>query len=563
MTQPDVTLRSALPSTLRSYLSKPRNLVFIAAVAVVIASHAVVFFSTMLISPLGFDEAFILQAPLNLVQGNGYSTEDWDWRNAGENLQFDAIVSTGPLVLMPVALSFLLFGVSIASARIVMLPFTLILAGSLFVLGRRIGGRWVGLVSALAVLTLNTRADWPTTVIFGPSDVLGEYATAAMIALALVLLPRHRMAAGLVLGLATLAKFIAFMAVPAFMLALLLVPAVASSGWRTRVRELVGFVAAVIVPSIVWELVKFLSLGPVAYGESLLGYARFVFRSGSGVDGSGRVFFAERLSRMFAAWHVPTVVAIALGAALIVLAIVGIRYYFPARFSDSWKTSSGPVSGVWARFLVAARLIPVEIWAAAATLGAFTVWWSFIASSTFIRHTMPVMLVAVPILVALALRGSIGLWRGDSAAGRAHPLTRAVAAVGIASILGVVLLQFALTVKQSFGTQEWTRAQQQETAAFIRDLGVDEVQGFGWWASPEVRFLSGVPSVPLGTGTGPLVISPILRELDPANYDVALGYCEETLYENEGFVVCTVSPDVAPIYLLLDPRRIEEPEVAK
>ena len=104
-----------------------------------------------------------------------------------------------------------------------------------------------------------------------------------------------------------------------------------------------------------------------------------------------------------------------------------------------------------------------------------------------------------------------------------------------------------MTLESSFRAEEWTRAQQLQAAGFIRDLGVDHTQGAGWWASPELRFLSQVPSTPIGTGTGPLVIEPILRTLDERSYDVLKSLCVEVLYDHDGFVVCQMDPDQGPV----------------
>jgi hypothetical protein len=62
-----------------------------------------------------------------------------------------------------------------------------------------------------------------------------------------------------------------------------------------------------------------------------------------------------------------------------------------------------------------------------------------------------------------------------------------------------------------------------------------------------VRFLSHVPSTPVGTGDGPLVLEPILRELDPATYQLGLDLCVGVLYDADGFVVCTIDPATEPL----------------
>lgn len=497
----------------------------------VLAVHLYLFFITMSLSPIGFDEGFNLQAPLNLVQGHGYTTEDW--LNGGPRIPFDAVVSTGPIVELPVALSFLVFGVSISAARIVMLPYLLLLITSLFILGRRIAGRWAGLLAAAAVLALNTRADFPFTVIYGSSDALGEFAAAALIAFALVLFPRHRLSAGLVLGFAALAKFIAFMAVPAFMVALLLVPLAVLPGERPRrVRELVRFGVLAVVPSVAWELVKLVSLGPTGYWQSLLGYMRFVFRSGSGADGSARAPFYERAIRLFSAWQMPTELAIVLALFLFAAAGYGLYRY--------WAGGQRTAPTRFGRLLGRAKHVPLGVWGALGTLAIFFVWWSFIASSTFVRHTMPVLLVTVPVVYALAMRGAVAIQSG----------TRWLRVVGVAFLaitIGVLTLQTTRGVIDAPDNPDWTRGQQQEAAAFIRSLDVEQVQGINWWEAPALRFLSNVPSTPVGTGTGPLVLEPIMLALDPRLYQIGLDMCVDTLYSRDDFVVCTIDPDTKPL----------------
>jgi 4-amino-4-deoxy-L-arabinose transferase-like glycosyltransferase len=520
----------------RDYLSRPANAVFLALVALLVALHGFVFFATLIIAPIGFDEGFNLQAPLNLIQGNGYSTEDW--LLGGPNLSFDAIVSTGPIVELPAALSMLLFGTSIQAARIVMLPFYVLLLVCLYILGRRIGGRWAGLGAIATVLALNTRVDWPVTVIYGPADALGEYAAAALIALALVLVPRHRYWAGLAIGFAALAKFIAFMAAPAFMVAFLIVPLLVGGTLprvRTRIKQLVLFGIVVALPSVGWELVKLISLGFGPYLDTLVGYLRFVFRSGSGVDGSGRALVIDRASRLFAAWHLPSTFILVCTILLLAFALVGV-WQWMAR-----PEGLAPEPTRARRVIAALRRIPVEVWAAAGTLGVFALWWTFIATSIFIRHTMPVLLATVPLIIALAIRGVVAL--------RAQPVPwlRVAAVVGVVLALPVAVWQIALTVESSTRAEEWTASEQQDVADFVRGLGVTEVQGIGWWASPDVRFLSHVPSTPIGTGTGPLILEPITRELDPQVFEMGLSFCADILYEKNGFIVCDVKPGIQPL----------------
>jgi len=511
------------------------NRIAIAAVALLAMAHLAIWFVSFFTSPIGFDEAFILQAPLNLVQGRGYSTEDWV--AGGPNIPFDATVSTGPIVGMPVALSFLIFGVSIEAARIVTLPFFLLLLACLVVLGRRYAGWW-GAAAALGILiVLDARADFPYSVLYGPSDALGEYPTAALLALALVLLPRRRMLAGLLVGFAVLGKFMSMIAVPAFLLALLLIPITRGRPWGRRVGELLGFLGFAALPNVVWELVKLVSLGWTDYLVSLRAYAVFVFHSGSGADATNKGDYLERGSQLFAAWQFPTPLALVLGVALIALGLVGV-----------WRRAvdQGFVPVARDRFVRRAadflRSAGPDVLALALALGAVAVWWTFISSSVYIRHTMPIMIATVPVVAALAVAALRWLvtrgraWRATASAA-VVVATAATAYGGVASIVA------------STQSPLWSRADQQATADFVQELGVEEVQGMGWWEAPDIRLLSGIPSRPVGTGSGsgPLILEPVMRVHNPYGYQYGSGLCRDILFERNGFVVCEIDSDQAPL----------------
>lgn len=477
----------------------------IAVVVVLVAAHLSAYFLSLFVSPLGFDESFILQAPLNLVQGLGYSTEDW--LHGGANIAFDATVTTGPVIGLPAALSFAVFGPSIVAARIITLPFFLLLLVCLVLLGRRYAGWWGAAAALGALLMLDGRVDFPRSVLYGMSDALGEVAAASLVALTLVLLPKHRMIAGLAVGFAVLAKFIAALAIPVVMVALVLLSPVRRRPWGGRIGEAAAFLGFAAIPSIVWELVKLVSLGPAQYLAALRSTAVFVYHSGSGADGTNSADYLTRVGLLFEAWRLPLALAIVLGILMLALAI----------------------GGLWG------KRPSVDIGAIGMLLGAFLVWWIFISSSEFVRHGMPLLMAIVPCLAALAVAGLANLAvRG--ALGRAGAVAAGVVAAGVTAYGGVV------AIAQSTESPIWTREDQEATAAYIASMGVDHVQGLGWFAAPSIRFLSGVTSVPIGNGTGPLVIEPILRELSPETYSAALDLCTDVRFERNGFVVCDVAP---------------------
>ena len=507
----------------------------IVVLALAVLAHLAVYWITLVSSPLGFDEAYVLQAPLNLVDGNGFSTEDWI--EGGPRIAFDAVVSTGPVLGLPTALSFAVLGASIESARIVTFGFFLLLLAALTVLGRRVAGWWGAAAALLTLLVFDTRADFPRTVIYGPSDAIGEYSAAALIAAGFALLPRWRSWAGLLLGLTVMTKTISGIALLAALIVVVILPPMTG---RHR-RSVALFSAAAAAPFATWEAIRFVSLGPGGYWESLKQFLSFVYSSGSGGDGSVRNWdFYGRATALLEPWQVgiPMLVGIVafVAIALAAVGVVAIVRDAPSRPDPAALASST----CWMRVQQFAARLGADLAAVVVALGGTLVWWILVSTSPYTRHTFPLLFVLVPVVVALAVRGGAALARR----GRA---VRA-AMVGIAAAAMVLAVSGAVTVLVvAPNAPGWSRDDQLAVAAEVRALGVNDVQGLGWWAAPSIRFLSGVPSTPIGTGTGPLVLEPITRELDPATYQLGLDLCVDVLLDRDGYVVCTVPEDTGTI----------------
>lgn len=503
--------------------------------ALALLAHLAVYWITLVSSPLGFDEAYVLQAPLNLVEGNGFSTEDWI--EGGPRIAFDAVVSTGPVLGLPTAVSFALFGVSIESARIVTFGFFLLLLAALTVLGRRVAGWWGAAAALVTLLVFDTRADFPRTVIFGPSDAIGEYSAAALIAAGFALLPRWRSWAGLLLGLAVMTKTISGIALLAALIVVVILPPISGS----HRRSVLVFSAAAAAPFVTWEVIRFVSLGPGGYWESFKQFLGFVYSSGSGGDGSVRNWdFYGRATALLEPWQVgiPMLVGV---VAVVAFALATIGVVTIVRSAPTGLDRPAPVTGTrWMRLQQFAGRLGADLAAVIVALGGMLAWWIVVSTSPYSRHTFPLLFVLVPVVIALAVRGGTALARR----GR---LIR-VAMIGLAGAAMVLAVSGAVTVVVAAPNPPgWSRDDQLAVADEVRALGVDDVQGLGWWAAPSIRFLSGVPSTPIGTGTGPLVLEPITRELDPTTYQLGLDLCVDVLVERNGYVVCTVPDDAATI----------------
>ena len=110
---------------------------------------------------VGFDEAFNLQMPANLARHGEYATT----YQGGQ--PFDPVITTGPTVLLPIALSFDVFGVGIVQARWIVFLFWLTFVVLLSAMAYRLGG-WLSML-----LVLIWSAFLPFSLDFG-LKVMGE-----------------------------------------------------------------------------------------------------------------------------------------------------------------------------------------------------------------------------------------------------------------------------------------------------------------------------------------------------------------------------------------------------
>ena len=508
------------------YLAITANRWFVVAVAAVVLLHLAVALIGIYVAPLGFDEAYVAQSPWNLVAGHGYSTLNC----CGEGISysvFDSLTSTGPVVLLPIAASFALFGVGIVQLRWTMVIFYALLVAVSFVLGKRIGNRWIGLAAAVSVLALNLRIDFPRTVTWSMTDGLGELPAAAFLLLAFVLLPRNKYWAALAVGAAALCKLIVLVAVPALVIAvLLLTPVVGHSGraWFARIKAVVVCGIIVAAPSVLWEIVKLISLGWEAYPTALKGYLSFIINSGSGISHQGDAGdIPTRIAWVGDGWFIPWPLALAVLVIGLVLAVVAIRQAKRSDDTTHW---------------IETRTIAI---AAGGTILMFLIWWIVISTSFFLRHLFPGLFLIPPVLTAFAGAGLVHLLRSTSSR-RAVKTTAWVVLVGWIGIAG---WQMGNHLVQSVGSPAYSRADQVEVANLIAERFPDGVQHVAYFMNPEIQLLNQVPSYNYNfpVGTGPLVLSPQMEDILPSVYEHARSLCIDVVYEKNGFVVCTVDMD--------------------
>lgn len=504
---------------LRPWLQRTRSdLVFFALSVVVGAALLFSFLADVYVAPLGFDEAYVLQAPVNLLTGSGYATTNW--AEGGNVVPFDPLLSTGPAVLLPAAASMALFGISIEAARWATLPFLLLLIASAAVVGRRVSGRWGALAALAGLLAINSASDYPATVVFGFADAIGEFPSSALILLAIVLVSRSRFWSGVALGVAITTKLLALLALPALLLAaLLLVPfAKHGSWWSGGARRVVALLGGATIPIVLWELVKLVTLGWDGYLRLTISYFDVVLSNGSGADGGGGRL-RERIGVLIDGFFGSPWLVVAAGTVVVGLVIVWIVGSF--RPSRSWQ------------FLTADRDRLTALVGALGTLAVFAAWWMLISDRTWFRHVLPGIVVGVPALTAAAVLGVRMLMDSGE---RFRSLKRALAVTGGAvAVIAVAVANVAMGVVSPFS---WSRAEQLADAAALRKAGVEQVQHFLGWQNPELLFLDQeIETAPYKEGRGPILLSPMMKN-DAYGYEVFQGQCVSVIYQREDTLLC-------------------------
>ncbi|WP_091230728.1 glycosyltransferase family 87 protein [Microbacterium sp. 3J1] len=486
-----------------------RTTLFWAAFAIIAAANIAVALQSLLVLHFWEDEAFNLTVPLNLLDGLGYTS---DGALSGSTLTpFDPRISTGPSVLLPAAA---LIGIGldpVIGARLVPLMYWILLLVGLWVLGRRIAGRWAALLAIAVPLAFDTSA--LPSPIQGPADLLGEIPAAALLVWALVVLPRRAWLAGLLVGLAVQAKLIALLALPAFAVALW---ALTPGSGRARITAALrrSWLPLVLAgtPTLVVEVAALITLGPSGFIEHLRDIARFV-RSGGQNEAPTTVF--DKLSWFIDSWHVPVwavLIAALVGAALIVTALV--------RHRDTMDRD---------------RL--ALLLAASVGLVAFLGWWATAAHTPlWVRHPSPGVFAFLPVLAAFTVWAAQVLWsERDTDAPRA---TRALPGVAVAASLAVALVAGATAagVVQHgvIGVSPPTVATlpaQRESVAELAEQWADDADPEWLAAEP---WGSAVPMiVMLGAHVG-LFDAEAMRDVTRLGFACA----EEPLAQSGPFIIC-------------------------
>jgi len=353
---------------------------FLTAALVVAAAHVSYIIASVALSPVGFDTAYNLTVSRNVAGGLGYTSDGYLLDH--HVTEFDYRISTGPTVLIPLALGFVGHADGLTWARLAMAGWYTMMIVGFAALGRQTGGRWLALLLALVPLSFDVYGSPGVAELRGASDVLGEVPATGLILVALILTRQSRVVGGLfvgiAVGLAVLTKTIAALGVPALAIGLLL--AHRESG-APRGRRLSLFFLGVLAPTILWQVFILVSLGLDAYRHNLASQVGFLVTGGSGLDGQRS---GTNVREFFESWHAPSPVVVVVtiaGLATVVLAVITARRarQLPGRAFVGALTALVVVALLWVG------------------------WWMFLSTQPYSRSLYPGAILLMAALVT-------GLW---------------------------------------------------------------------------------------------------------------------------------------------------------
>jgi hypothetical protein len=254
---------------------KPYLVITLALLAVLVCFQLYKAFHT----PLYFDDAYFGNMAKNLAFGRGYSAVYFR-----QLFPFHWNASSGPVVILPAALMIALFGNTYWVTQLTGVLIILTLLVTTFIYLRRIAPvtYWQGAALFLfsALLLSNQYMGTPQRMLIW-HVLQGEVPSALLVILTALVIARHRdnasviFAAGLIGGLATLCKLLALIGSGTIGLYLAITYLTEKGEARIPPRRAVWHLclygAGILLPNLLFELVKLASLGMHEYWITLRG----------------------------------------------------------------------------------------------------------------------------------------------------------------------------------------------------------------------------------------------------------------------------------------------------
>jgi uncharacterized membrane protein YqjE len=472
-----------------------------------------------LYTAIDYDEAYNLQVVDNLSLGKGYSSYGALTDNGIH--RFDPFVTTGPIVMLPMALVSWLTGGSLFAIHCSMFLFTLAYFAGIYRLAE--GGRGRHLPAAAAVATA-------LLVAFPPNAVLGEVAAAAAIAWSAWAVSKNKpLWAGLAAGAAVQIKLtyglVGATILVAWALALMTVKP------THYFKQLFIAALAAITPTVLFEIYRIISLGDFSsYRHSITEF--YWFLQAQKLD-----FWLDpkligiKLTSLYAKFEAFGWKAWGICAAVLWVASV-IRSVHPLAYTRQDCRVGTTASQ--------AKAYPFwEVALAGATIGSVLMLLGWITQSeqSSARQGLPFLLLFAPLFAALlAHRMSMDVVFTTSPEYRwLQPC---------AAVLCLLLLATSVVVKIQRSVVD-TRYREQfdeqnHVAELIRQSGARAILVDGWWQNPEYLYFSKLPGFSMKSAPEKslMVVQGIQGNLTGISGDVFKSRCANILFSSPLNLVC-------------------------
>ncbi len=474
---------------------------------------------------INFDEALFLQVPSSLVTQGSYST------TYDGGMPFDPWVTTGPTVLLPIYLVFNYFGIGIYQARIIMLIYFLLMLSISFLTSRHL----FGIASAIGTSTLILLM--PQMFFFG-LKVVGEVPAAFYMLLAVMLLAKEKpLFSGFFMGLAVLTKFVFSLFVLPLFLLFGLEYFLSTTIHKKKIFVFYSLIAVgALVPNLVWEIVKLLSLGSYGYIENTETFnGIFNLVVGLGQSASPSILTRiEILSYPFD--HIPSIIVLALLAIVFLHNLLAVSKHLKRAVEWTNKDRSK-------LFLILFSITSLIWWLSGLNIG----WW---------RHIFPSYIV-IMLLIGNSFASLVKFTANsiqilnNRENWRSAILHLTVTAITIYLFIFIIIVPTKAQVERITPLSSETLASQIQLGSEISNItqkgGV--ISYWGWWQSTEISFLTQTQFLNIGnsytrkklnklTKQGQkilVLVSPVQRELAPEAWSEENIFCGQLAIKKSGY----------------------------
>ncbi len=487
---------------------------------------------------INFDEAYFLQAPTSLVKQGTYSTTF----DGGQN--FDPGFSTGPTVLLPIGVIFKLFGIGIIQARLTMLVYFLLMVAMTFRVSETLFGSTSAFLSLVMILCL-------PDMFFLPLKVFGEIPAILFFITGCWFFIKDRpFLSGIFIGLAILTKFLFILSLPA-MLFLFLIEFLSYKGHKKPV--LVYYVKGLIgllLPILVWEAVRFISLGPSEYQSNVAKFFQMVAVSSGTQEVFSLPILLERIAIFGSPYPwIPSLIVLTLFLGAIIFSL----------FSNNEfkKSGEGDRSSRARLFLLIFSLI-------------YIFWWMFWKHLEWWRYLFPgyiILIVVVGDIFATLIRRIATSFFSSPGHSRAGLIIRSTA--GIFAILVLLTPLFiepvhaqGLRIKSYLFDDELSVQYRVADEISSIERAGGRIAYWTWWQAPEISFLSQsrfmdiykvetrqeLDAEAINEKRIYVLITPTQTKVSPEAWVAESIYCGKLVYELNGYQLFEYVPEYYKIY---------------